>query len=130
MFKGEMTLRPTTRQTINESYGLLGLAAARRQPVAGIYDGLPRLFCPHVLGRKSGQFHALCYQFGGSSHRGLPVMSEGGGGWRCIAVDKLSELKLRTGAWHTESRSPRQTCIDEIDFDVDAQSGDNPQNGQ
>jgi len=37
---------------------------------------------------------------------------------------------LRADAWHTEPRSLRQTCIDEIDFDADAQSGDNPQKGQ
>jgi hypothetical protein len=34
---------------------------------------------------------------------------------------------LREGEWHTEPRSRRQTCIDEIDFDVDAQPGETPQ---
>jgi len=60
----------------------------------------------------------------------LAVASEATGGWRCLAVEKLSQVGLRADAWHTEPRSPRQTCIDEIDFDVDAQSGANPQNGQ
>jgi hypothetical protein len=45
-------------------------------------------------------------------------------------VEKLSLVGLRADAWHTEPRSPRQTCIDEVDFDADAQSGDNPQKGQ
>ena len=45
----------------------------------------------------------------------------GGGGWRCLAVEKLSEVELRTGDWHTGPRSRPQTCIDEIDFDIDAQ---------
>jgi hypothetical protein len=116
-----MTPQPTKRQAVSEVYDLLRLAAARRQPVAAIYDGLPRLLCPYVLGRKSGRLRALCYQFGGSSRSGLPMVSQGVGGWRCLVVVKLSEVELRAEAWHTEPRSPRQTCIDEIDFDADAQ---------
>ena len=50
--------------------------------------------------------------------------------WRCLAVEKLSQVELRTDAWHTEPRSPKQTCIDEVDFDSDAQLGDDPQKGQ
>ena len=125
-----MTPQPTKRQTVNEVYNLLRMAAARRQPVAAIYDGLPRLLCPHVLGRKSGRLRALCYQFGGGSRSGLPIVSQGVGGWRCLVVERLSDVEWRAEAWHTEPRSPRQTCIDEIDFDADAQSGDNPQKGQ
>jgi hypothetical protein len=45
-------------------------------------------------------------------------------------VEKLGQVELRTGVWHSAPRSPRQTCIDEIDFDADAQSGDHPQKGQ
>src|ERR1700683_1506671 len=116
-----MTPQPAEAQSVSEIYGLLRLAAARRQPVAAIYDGLLRLFCPHVLGRKSGRLHALCYQFGGRSNSGLATVSEGRGGWRCLAVEKLSQIELRADAWHTEPRSPRQTCIDEIDFDADRQ---------
>ena len=104
--------------TKREAYEVLLLAAARRQPVAAIYDGLPRLFCPHVLGRKSGRLHALCYQFEGSSHSGL-VSAAGAVGWRCFAVDKLSEVGLRMGDWHTAPGIGTQTCVDEIDFDID-----------
>jgi hypothetical protein len=101
-----------------------------RQPVAAMYDGLPRLLCPHVLGRKAGRPHAFVYQFGGSSSRGLPTMPGGVGVWRCLAVEKLSQVALCEGEWHSEPRSRQQTCIDEIDFDVDAQPGDDPQKGQ
>ena len=125
-----MTPQTDKEQAVREIYLLLRLAAARRQPVAAVYDGLPRLLCPHVLGRKSGQLHMFCYQFGGSSHRGLPMVPGRVGGWRCLAVEKLSQVELRADAWHTEPRSQRQTCIDEVDFDADAQSGDNPQYGQ
>jgi hypothetical protein len=57
------------------------------------------------------------------------LVPEGGGVWRCLAVEKLSQVELDIGAWYTEPRSKRQTCIDEIDFDIDAQLGGDPQKG-
>jgi hypothetical protein len=122
-----MTPQAAKEDAVSEIYELLRLAAARRQPVAAIYDGRPRLLCPHVLGRKSGRLHAFFYQFGGSSNSGLAMGSEGVGGWRCLAVEKLSQVELRADAWHTEPRAPHQTCIDEIDFDADAQREEDPQ---
>lgn len=125
-----MTAQPAETLAVREIYALLRVAAARRLPVAATYDGLPRLLCPHVLGRKSGRLHMFCYQFGGSSNSGLPMAPGRVGGWRCLAVERLSQVELCADAWHTQPRSPRQTCIDEIDFDADAQPGDKPQNGQ
>jgi hypothetical protein len=125
-----MTPQPAESLAVREVYALLRSAAARRQPVTATYDGLLRLLCPHVLGRKSGRLHVFCYQFGGSSNSVKPLAPERRGVWRCLAVERLSQVELRTDAWHTEPRSPRQTCIDEIDFDADTQSGDNPQKGQ
>jgi hypothetical protein len=118
-------------QALDEIYALMRVAAARKQPIAAIYDGLPRLLCPHVLGRnKEGRLRALCYQFGGESGSGLRMAAQGMGGWRCIAVDKLSQVSLWAGAWCTEPRSSRQHCVQEVEFDTDAQPGDNPQKGQ
>jgi hypothetical protein len=117
-------------QGVNETYELLRRAAARKQPVAAMYDDQPRLLCPHVLGRKAGRRHVLVYQIGGRSNSGLPVVAAGGGVWRCLAVEKLSDVELRADGWRSEPRSPGQTCIDEVDFDTDAQPGDDPQNGQ
>ena len=125
-----MAPQPANELAANEIYELLRLAAARKQPVAAISDGLPRLLCPHVLGRKAGGLHGLFYQFGGSSHSGWLMVREGVGGWRCLAVEKLSGVEWVADAWHTEPRSRRQTCIDEVDFDVDAQPDPTPQNGQ
>jgi hypothetical protein len=112
---------------MREIYELLRYAADRRQPVAATYDGQPRLLCPHVGGRKSGGLRVFCYQFGGSSNSVEALASEGLGVWRCLAVEKLSQVELRTDAWHTEPRSPQLTCIDEIDFDADAQPEEDPQ---
>jgi hypothetical protein len=122
-----MTPQPAAGQGVNETYELLLRAAARRQPVAASYDCQPRLLCPHVLGRKSGRLHVLFYQFGGGSNSGLPVAPEGVGDWRCLAVEKLSQVELSAEAWRTQRRSRRQTCIDEVDFNVDAQPEEDPQ---
>src|SRR3954451_18632688 len=123
-----MTPRPTVGTAVSEVYGLLRYAARHRRPVTATYDGQPRLLCPHVGGRKSGRRNVFCYQFGGSSNTVEPLAPEGRGVWRCLAVEKLSQVELRADAWHTESRSPRQTCIDEVDFEIDAQPGADPQN--
>ena len=122
-----MTPKPAEASGVSEIYELLRYAAAHRRPVAATYDGQPRLLCPHVGGRKSSSLHVFCYQFGGSSNSVEPLAPEGRGVWRCLAVEKLSQVELRTDAWHTEPRSPQQTCIDEIDFDADAQPEEDPQ---
>jgi hypothetical protein len=125
-----MTPTPAEASTVSEIYELLRYAAEHRQPVAAIYEAQPRLLCPHVGGRKSGRRNVFCYQFGGGSNSVESLAPEGGGVWRCLAVDKLSHVRLCSGAWHTELRAKRQTCIDEVDFDIDAQPEDDPQNGQ
>ena len=121
-----MTPRATEGPAVSETYEVLRYAASRRQPVSAIYDGEPRLLCPHVGGRKADRRNVFCYQFGGSSNS-TEALAPGGGVWRCLAVEKLSQVELREGECHTEPRSRRQSCIDEIDFDVDAQPGDDPQ---
>ena len=129
-----MTPKPAEANGVSEIYELLRYAAAHRQPVAATYDGQPRLLCPHVGGRKrrkSSRLHVFCYQFGGDSNSSVePLAPEGRGVWRCLAVEKLSQVELRTDAWHTEPRSPQQTCIDEVDFDTDAQPGDDREDPQ
>ena len=125
-----MTPTPAEASSFSGIYELLRYAAEHRQPVAAIYDGQPRLRCPHVGGRKSGRRNVFCYQFGGGSNSIDRLAPDGGGIWRCLAVERLSHVQLRTGAWHTEPRAHRQTCIDEVDFDIDAQPEDDPQNGQ
>lgn len=73
-----------------DAYTLLKQAILTRQPVAAVYHGTAREFCPHVLGRKGNRHHVLAFQFGGASRRGLPL----GGGWRCFDVDRLQGVTL------------------------------------
>ena len=89
-----MTPKSAERPAVSEIYGLLRNAAARRLTVAATYYGQPRLLCPHAGGRKSGRLHVLCYQFGGGSNSAEPQVPEGGGVWRCLAVEKLSQVEL------------------------------------
>jgi hypothetical protein len=116
---------------VSEIYGLLRYAAAHGQPVAARYDGQPRLDC---FARVSGdESQAGCTSFAISLEEAVIVLSrcsEGEGVWRGLAVEKLSQVELRMGPWHTEPRPTRQTCMDEIDFDADAQLGGDPQKGQ
>jgi hypothetical protein len=85
-----------------------------------VYDGRPRLFCPHRLGRnKEGQFRVLCYQYGGASRSGLKP-SGSPDNWRCIALEKLTDVKILEGAWRTAPNHSRPaSCV--VDADVDAE---------
>src|SRR5258707_14366416 len=100
-----MTPEPTGAQAVREIYALLRLAAARRQPVAATYDGLLRLLCPHVLGRKAGRLHVFCFQFGGSSNTGLSIGPRIRAGSRCLSMAGRSQNRLRMAARETTHRS-------------------------
>ena len=112
---------------MNEIYELMRTAGTREQPVAAVYEGALDCFVRTCwAGVKQGRQNAFCYQFGGASSRGLRTVSAGVG-WRCIVVEKLSQVELLFWGWHTELRSNRQTCVEEVEFDADAQRGDDPQ---
>jgi hypothetical protein len=95
-------------------------AIRNRRPIGAMYKGLPRLFCPHRLGRNGkGQLRVLCYQYGGKSESGLapPGSSDN---WRCIALDKLSAVESLAGSWRTAANHSRPaSCI--VDPDIDAE---------
>src|SRR5258708_30882230 len=59
-------------QTVEDIYRLIWTAASHKQPVRAMYKDLPRLFCPHRLGRnRAGELRVLCYQYGGEKKSGL-----------------------------------------------------------
>jgi hypothetical protein len=97
---------------------LLRDAIKLRRQVSAHYQGQVREFCPHILGTKNGKFHCLVYQFAGTSAKGLipgsPVNI------RCFAVEGLSNLSVRDGAWHTSPlfATSTQTCVDVVDVEV------------
>jgi hypothetical protein len=75
-----------------------------------------RLFCPYRLGRnKEGRLRVLCYQYGGESQTGLQP-SGSPTDWRCIALEKLSGVRLVEGAWRTAPNHSRPgSCVADAD---------------
>src|SRR5262247_1986821 len=94
-------------QTVEEIYRLVWTAVSNKQPIEANYQGRHRSFCPHRLGRnREGQLRVLCYQYGGESQSGLqPAGSPAN--WRCVALEKLSRVKLVEGAWRTAPNHSR-----------------------
>ncbi|MGA7240607.1 MAG: hypothetical protein WBY44_33295 [Bryobacteraceae bacterium] len=117
-------------QTVEEIYKLVWTAVASKKPIEAIYQGRPRLFCPHRLGRnRQGQLRALCYQYGGESQSGLrPAGSPAN--WRCVALEKLGRVKLVESAWHTAPNHSRPaSCVTETDIDAEDHPERDPQKG-
>ena len=103
-----------------KNISLLREAIQDLKQVIGSYNDYDREFCPHILGRKDGEWNVLTWQFGGetSQPEGLPPEGE----WRCFNVADLSNLALRDGEWHRGWRTGRgeQHCVEDIDTVVDA----------
>jgi hypothetical protein len=118
-------------QTVEDIYQLIWSAVASRRPIEARYHKRHRLFCPHRLGRnRGGELRVLCYQYGGESESGLePAGSPANS--RCVAVEKLSRVKLLDDAWRTAPNHSRPaSCVVALDIDAEDHPGCDPQNGQ
>jgi hypothetical protein len=118
-------------QTVEDIYRLIWTAVATRRAIEARYNQRLRLFCPHRLGRnKEGELRVLCYQYGGQSESGLqPAGSPAN--WRCIVLEKLSQVKLLTDHWRTAPNHSRPaSCVADADIDADDHREGDPQNGQ
>ena len=107
-------------QTVEDIYRLVWTAVASKRPIEATYHGRLRLFCPHRLGRnKAGKPRVLCYQYGGDSESGLEP--EGSpANWRCVALEKLSKVKLLEDLWRTAPNHSRPaSCVIEADIDAE-----------
>jgi hypothetical protein len=117
-------------QTVEDMYRLIWTAIAKKQPISAIDKELPRLFCPHRLGRnRLGQPRVLCYQSGGESESGLgPIGSPDN--WGCVVFEKLRRVELLNGSWKTAPNHSRPaSCIVDADIDAEDQPERNPQTG-
>lgn len=118
-------------QTVEDIYRLVWDAVVSRRPIEARYQGYPRLFCPHRLGRnREGQLRVLCYQYGGESKSGLqPAGSPDN--WRCVALEKLSQVRLLEEAWRSAPNHSRPaSCVINADIDAEDQPKRDPQKGQ
>jgi hypothetical protein len=112
-------------------YGTVYEAVEGRRPVSAVYHSLPRLFCPHPLGRnRKNELRVLCYQYGGESESGLgPPGSPAN--WRCIVLAELSGVALLHEPWRTAPNHSRPaSCIIDADIDADDHPPRDPQQGQ
>lgn len=126
-----MGVVPARVQTVEEIYRLVWTAVASKRPIEARYHKYPRLFCPHRLGRnREGQLRVLCYQYGGESESGLQAPGSPAN-WRCVALEKLSQVRLLEAAWHTAPNHSRPaSCVVDADIDAEDQPERNPQKGQ
>jgi len=119
-------------QTVEYIYLLIWTAIKSRRPIEAVYKGLPRLFCPHRLGRnRAGELRVLCYQYGGESESGLEAPGSPAN-WRRTVLEKFSRVQLREDAWRTApNHSCPASCV--VDADIDAEDQPDalhPQKGQ
>ena len=96
---------------------LIRIAIRELKPMTAMLDGLPREFCPHVLGTKDGEWRTLVWQFAGQSSHGLLP----GGEWRCFKIADLQNLTLGQGPWQRgwTTGQREQVCVAQIDTIVD-----------
>ena len=119
----------TGGQSPEEIHRLVAAAAVQHRPIAARYDGMRRLFCPHVVGyNQPGAWRVFCYQYGGETKSG-PLPNGDEGIWRCLSLIKLSSVELLDSSWQTEPHA-RQRCVENIEVDADDYPGGDPQNGQ
>lgn len=126
----QMAVVESKIQTVEDIYRLVWTAIASKRPLSAVYKDLPRLFCPHRLGRnRAKQLRVLCYQYGGESESGLaPVGSADN--WRCVALEKLRRVELLDGSRKTAPNHSRPaTCVVEADIDAEGLA-EHPQKGQ
>ena len=103
---------------MSNNYDLIAKAIKEKLQVTAYYQGFYREMCPHALGSKKGRKQALFYHFGGESSKGT-VTPGSTFNWRCIPIDGLTEVTLQSGQWYTaENHSQAQTCVDQIDIEV------------
>ncbi len=115
-----LRLMPVSVQELDQTHAQIRAAIVQRRPIAALYQGRRRLLCPHLLGwNRHRRLQVLCYQYGGDSESGLqPAVASDN--WRCLAVENLRLVHLLDGPWQTaDNHSRPQTCIEDVELDVD-----------
>jgi len=93
-------------------------AILNKLQIIAMYHGHVRELCPHLIGWKHGDPHALFYQFGGQSSRVLDAPGSPAN-WRCIRIRELTHVAVRKGPWYTATNYSRpERCVDEVDLEV------------
>jgi hypothetical protein len=105
------------------TYALFEKAMRARKQVLCTYQGAPREVCPIILGHTKGAEQALTWQFGGTDKKGAPIRGQ----WKCLTLADVSDVRLRDGPWHAgKSHMTRQTCVEDVDLDMNPDSPYSP----
>jgi hypothetical protein len=109
-----MNMNDTIRRT--EAFELVKQAIAEKKLISAVYHGKKRELCAHVLGWKVDREHALFFQVGGDSVKGIATT----GSWRCLNLDELSEVELHDGEFLTGPGyyDNPQKCVDRIEAQI------------
>ncbi len=99
------------------AYALVREAILYHRCLSAVYEGYPRHFSPHALGKsENGETKVFGFQYGGESQHGLPP----GGEWRCFALEQLSDLRVNDDRWRSRDNYYGQpyTCVKDIDVEI------------
>lgn len=91
-----------------------------RRHVVCEYRGGRHEICPAILGFTNGAEKALVFELSPSA-AGAPL-----GEWVCVPLAGLRILELREGPWFSGPVSDAQTCVAEVEYDVNPQSSYSP----
>jgi hypothetical protein len=104
------------------TYRLFEQAMKELRPVVCMYQGHPRAICPIILGHSDGAEKALTFQFRGSGSKGSVH-----GQWKCLTLAEVSNAELADGPWRSgERHSQSQSCVRDVDLDVNPSSPYDP----
>jgi hypothetical protein len=105
-----------TRQPRSVAFELIKQAILEKKLISAFYHERRRDLCPHVLGWKADREHALFFQVGGDSAKGLAFA----GSWRCLNLDELTEVEMYEGEFVTGPGyyDNRQKCVDKIEAQI------------
>jgi hypothetical protein len=100
----------------SDIFEMIKQAIIEKKLVSAVYHERPRDLCPHVLGWKADREHALFFQVGGDSAKGLAS----DGAWRCLNLDELSEVEIYEGEFRTGPGyyDNPQKCVDKIESQI------------
>ena len=100
----------------SEAFELIKQAINERKLISAVYHDLRRELCPHALGWKAEREHALFFQVGGDSAKGIAFA----GSWRCLNLDELSDVEMHKGEFITGPGyyDHPQKCVDRIEAQI------------
>ncbi len=109
--------RSTRTRTQIHTYQLVARAVREQRPLFAYYEGRLVVMCPHVLGRRAGEWYVLGFGYFDVDFRTLAVPCS----WRWLPLRDLEEPEIQGSFWLTAPRETRPSAYF-VDA-VEAESG-------